>query len=236
MRAALFSLLILFFSFTNISAQLPLTIEAGKTISGMSGFNDATTESWDEWFANNGYAERVQEINNDMVLAYVLGITTSLPVVGNLTFNPGLHIAKHGGKAFGAYGIDGGNEAMDFSNSYRITQVQIPLSLRYWFGSFFLDLDPQLGFILMATSKETEEGHEDDINNKAATDMNRVTFGIGGGGGFLIGKSGLGLFGRLIGNINKVDKTDHFDTPFRSVMWNGGLFYNIGGKQNDNDR
>lgn len=134
-----------------------LDIQLGKTISGMSNFDDATTESWDEWFVNQGYLERVQEINNDMMLGFVIGVSKSFPIGSSLVFNPALQIAQHGGKAYGSYGIPNGNDVTNFSSAYRITQIQIPLSLQYWFGNFFVELDPQLAVMLFGNYIEQKK-------------------------------------------------------------------------------
>lgn len=225
MKKVITTLVAVAFLFTVSSAQF-LNIGVGVNFSAMCNFDDATEESWNYYFQGIGSPEMVTSIENHCQPGFQAGASANFGIGDQFCFHPGLQLSMQQGKASGTYAVPGGGTEVEFSSQQKITLIALPLMMQYKLGDFYIELGPQVGFVLSGTFVETENGIEYDPETNTE-DLNTIDFSVGGGLGYLFGDSGVGAFARQTIGLTPVagSDQDHYDTKFTNSVTSIGLFY-----------
>lgn len=215
----------MFITYYSFSQTPSFSVQGGLNLYCQDHIQDATTESWNEDFILYSSPDRVQSIKKvKFIPGFNIGVNVSVPLATQWVFKPGLQFNIKGGKAKGMYGS--GGQSYPFSGGTVLGYIDVPLSFQYWINKkMYLELGPQVGFLLTAKYKENDDG--DNYESTDKSDYNKLEASICGGGGYLFGDSGFGVFARFMQGVTKVDKSESYYSNVRNSTGQYGVFYNI---------
>jgi len=207
-------------------AQLTFSLNGGVNLHCQDHIQDATEESWNLYFDDIGSPNSVKSIKKvSFILGVNAGVSVNIPVAAGWNFRTGLDFNIKGGKAEGKYGTT--STESPFSGATTYTYINVPLSMQYWLNDkFYLEAGPDIGYMMSAKYKEDDNGT--GYTEKEMSYYKRVEFSIAGGGGYLLGKSGFGVFGRFIQGLSKVDISEDYYSNVRNSTGQLGFFYKLG--------
>ncbi len=212
-----------------VRAQPTISFNGGANIHCQFHAQDAATESWDEDFISSSSPYRVQSVKNDkFILGINAGVSINIPFTSLWAFRSGLDFNIKGGKAEGKYGS--GNQTFPFSSEEIFMYIDIPLVVQYWLTKqFYLELGPDVGFLVSAKYKENDDGMLYESKDKSY--YKKIELSISGGGGYLFGESGFGAFARYIHGLTKVDISEPYYSNVKNSTGQFGFFYRLKMKQ-----
>jgi len=207
-------------------SQPTVTVHGGLNLYCQDHVQDAVKDSWDDYFVNQGAPDRVVNIRKTTFIpGFNAGASVQVPIYNEWMFRTGLDFNIKGGKAEGDYGI--GSPSTSFYNKWIYGYLDLPLMIQYWITQhFYLELGPELGFLLSVKNTEVEDG-QTNFEETGKTDYNKVELSASGGGGYLLGDSGLGVFARFIQGLSKVYTGEDFYSNVRNSTGQFGIFYRI---------
>ncbi|MBD0331114.1 MAG: PorT family protein [Chitinophagaceae bacterium] len=173
-----------------------------------AGVNLATLEIDDDSQSN---------INTNNKTTFHGGVFVNIPVGGMFRFQPELSYSRQGSKV-DYPDVPTGTVNTEWDFDY----INLPLMLQWQStGGFFVELGPQIGFLLKAEDEESGEDIKDDLK--------KIDFGANAGIGYL-SRIGLGINARYdygFSNIFDDDNTSG-DFKLRNRVIQLGLVYHFG--------
>ncbi len=201
-----------------------ISVNAGVNCNCATNFKEATTESWDEYLIDVGSPDRVSMVDIKMPLGINIGINVNFPLNGKWRMQPGIHFNQKGAKAEGTYGT--GSAATSFGHQEKFTYINIISPFQYWFNdNLYLDLGPEFGLMLARKYKETEAGMS--AESSSMEDFKKFEIGLGGGVGYVFGKTGFGIFAKYTYGLTKVDVSEPYYEKVRNNVRQIGFFYRL---------
>lgn len=189
----LFFASILLLLLQSASAQLQMGIKAGANISNFTG----------------GDFENVEK---EALVGVYGGAYLRFRFFDFLALQPELLFSNQGAK------LKSATEEFDAKINY----VNIPVMVQFYFGNFYLEAGPQVGF------KVSEDIPDQTIEDFAKSSDFSAAFGLG-----YESKIGLGISGRYTAGISKVGDFDsgNIDPDFKNGVIQIGLFYTLFNKK-----
>lgn len=229
MKKAIFLFLLQMLAFAAIS-QPGFSINAGLNLYCQNHVQDAVQESWDDYFKSVSSPNRVSSIEKVLFIpGFNAGVSVRFPLNKSIHFRTGLDFNMKGGKANGKY--KSGNQEIPFSNKFTLAYIDLPLGFQYNVTDhFYLELGPELGYLVSVNEKEEENGSQ-TFESTDAADYNKLEFFVAGGGGYTFGESGFGVFARYIHGLSKVYTGEAFYSNVRNSTGQLGFFYRLSTKK-----
>ena len=156
------------------------------------------------------------------------GVNASIPVSGNISFEPGIYYAQKGYEMKGSLDLKG-IEFLGANAKAKLTShyVDIPLVLKANMGGFEVFAGPQLSYLAKADLKTTAGVLGFNLLNKtldATEQFNRWDAGITGGIGYQFA-NGVNLRASYDHGLSKLDANQNLDSYNRSFKV--GLGFNF---------
>ncbi len=209
----------------NLHSQKPLiSIRAGANCNCQTKVEDAVIESWNSYLISISSPDRVTSTKPKLVVGVNVGIDFGFKLSGGWSFQPGLFLNIKGAKVEGVYGS--GSSATDFSHQETLTYISVPLGFLYQLkNNIFIEAGPELGFLVARKYKETEGTYSNEETE--TTDFKKMEIAVGVGAGYSFGKSGFGVYGRLLYGLTKVDISEPYYEKVRNFPRQIGVFYRL---------